>query len=281
MPAIESSIIIPDPIAPSRPISYPSASIPASAAPVIVKNNIALASPPANPPPSPTIAQVLTAIPLGYQFAFNQVVLPIGATNVMSSYRIYRNMMANSFSGATLIRTIIHDPTHQGSIIFQDSTGGGKNYSYFIKSVDTDGNVSSPQAAQPGSVTSGNANPNIASSVGVTSGPGTSGTTYSVIPEMTETITTKGNDVLLILTLSLSVNTGHFGNVAFFMDGVQLTPDYFFQPGTGVTVGVSLSFIANPSAASHTFDARWKVDSAGGAIGTTGIGRSFQVVELG
>src|SRR5258708_38629410 len=157
-----------------RPVQWPTVggtnapgSIPIHALPVLVHNNIQLANKPASPPPHPTIAQTLTALPLSLQFSFNQVTLPIDATNVISSYRVYRNTSANNFSGATLMRTFVHDPT-RGAITVQDNTGGGKTYYYFVTSVDTTGQESSPVGAQAGAITSQNANPNIGEATGVT-----------------------------------------------------------------------------------------------------------------
>src|SRR5260370_13404269 len=73
-------------------------------------------------PPHPQISQVLTAIPLGFQMAFNQLTSPTVYGNTIDSYRIYRNTNSNSFSGAVRIRTVKHDPTHQGAVTDQDTT---------------------------------------------------------------------------------------------------------------------------------------------------------------
>src|SRR5260221_7162499 len=171
-----------------RPVQWPTVggsnapgSVPVHALPVLVHNNIQLANKPASLPPHPTIAQTLTALPLSLQFSFNQVTLPIGATNVISSYRVYRNTTANNFSGATLMRTFVHDPTRQGAITLQDNTGGGKSYYYFVTSVDTTSQESAPVAAQAGTVTSQNANPNVAAPTPTTNAPSTSSTAYVVV----------------------------------------------------------------------------------------------------
>lgn len=105
-------------------------------------------------PPSPTISQVLTATPLGYQFSFNQVVLPGGDIDVILAYRIYKNS-SNTFSGATLLRTFPHDPTHAGAIVVQDNVGGGHTFYYFVTSVDTASLESTATSAQSGAVVSG------------------------------------------------------------------------------------------------------------------------------
>lgn len=137
------------PTAPVTPIQLP------QILPIIMQNNIALAQKPASLPPPPQIVTPLNSIPLGLQFSFNQLTLPAGYTNVIDSYRIYRNVLANEFSGAFMVRTLKHDPTNQGSIIFQDLTGSGQTYYYFITAVDTRGQESNPNRAQSVPVTSG------------------------------------------------------------------------------------------------------------------------------
>jgi len=126
---------------------------------------------------------------------------------------------------------------------------------------------------------------NISNGIGTTSGPTTSSTTYAVVPEMTQTITTKGNKVLLTFSTSLTLaeinDVGIFG---FFRDGVQISQDYVI--GTAAVGGshaeiVALTYIDSPSAASHTFDVRWKVSNASELLTASGTARTFQVVELG
>lgn len=128
---------------------------------------------------------------------------------------------------------------------------------------------------------------------GTTSSPSSNGTGYSVMPEMTLTFTTKGNKVLLVFSAALglgsSANVAVNGDIAFFRDGVQISPDYLIQSsqtanGSVATVGLGgcLSFIDAPTAASHTYDVRWKVpNSSSDAIHSFGTGRRFQAVELG
>lgn len=288
----------------SRPVTWPTVggsnapgSVPVHALPVLVHNNIQLANKPASPPPHPTIAQTLTALPLSLQFSFNQVTLPIGATNVISSYRVYRNTSANNFSGATLMRTFVHDPTRQGAITVQDNTGGGKTYYYFVTSVDTASNESTAVGAQSGAIVSQNANPTTASAVGSTSNPSTVSASYVVIPEMTVTATFKGNKVIIVFTGSFGITTVSTtlvttGEFAIFKDGAQLTPSpgYFITnganvstsvPSTGLDIPVSISFLDQPSAASHTYDVRWAIFNGPGTLNGIGTARTLQVVELG
>lgn len=269
-----------------RQVQWPtvaSSAIPIHALPVIVKNNISLANKPASLPPHPTIAQTLTALPLSLQFSFNQVTLPIGATNVISSYRVYRNTSANNFSGAQLMRTFVHDPTRQGAITVQDNTGGGKTYYYFVTSVDTTSLESTPVGAQAGAVTSKNANPNIAQATPSTINPTTVSATYVVIPEMTATITATGNKILILFYMSIASNSvpGAGSNLAIFRDGSQLTPDARFDGvGTSIFVNTTLLYLDQPGAGSHTFDVRWKAVAGATLQGST-TSRVLQVVELG
>ncbi len=107
-------------------------------------------------PPAPSISQNLVAIPLGLQFAFNQVNLG-GTQDVIDSYRVYR-YTSNSSGSASLIQVIKHDPTASGAIVVQDNVGqGGVPYFYWVTSVNTVGLESSKTAAQSGTVNSGTA----------------------------------------------------------------------------------------------------------------------------
>ena len=139
---------------PSRPVAPVTPIQPSQILPIVMQNNIALAQKPTTPPPPPQIATPLNAIVGGLQFSFNQLILPPGFTNVIDSYRIYRNVQANNFSGAFMLRTFRHDPTNQGAITFQDNTGSGKTYYYFITAVDTRSQESLPNIAQHAAVTS-------------------------------------------------------------------------------------------------------------------------------
>lgn len=129
---------------------------------------------------------------------------------------------------------------------------------------------------------------NISSPTPTTSGPATTSTTYATIAEMTTTITTRGNKILLLFSASVVVaNSGH-GNctaaIAFFRDGTQVGPTFIV---TVIDTGLpeqtpGFTFIDLPTAASHTYDVRWKVESNTTAgIGNDTTARSFQVTELG
>ena len=315
-------------------------------------------------PPAPTISQTLTATPLGYQFAFDQVDLS-GTQDVMASYKVYRNT-TNTFSGSTLLQTIAQDPTATGAIVVQDRVGGGQTYYYFVTAVDTSGRESGHTSAQSGAVTSGSASldsdvadgatygrvnntalttgnidfakagfanktldhvidgstyarvkgteltsgtvaqlndgtnvrtaahaaaafdsvgnltlKNITGVNGTTVNPNTSSATYVVMPEMTHTITTKGNPVLLLFSGIFQTSSGE-GEIAIFRDGSQVTTDYIVPTVSGGSghIPFSIAFIdQNPTAASHTYDVRWL--TVGTFITNVGTTRGFQAVELG
>jgi hypothetical protein len=125
---------------------------------------------------------------------------------------------------------------------------------------------------------------NKTNAVGSTSSPLTSSTTYSVIPEMSITITTKGNKVLLIYSSEYILSRSGAGatscKFAIFKDGAQLTQDY--PIGIEQESTVSISYMDLPSAASHTYDVRWAINSANpGTVGNMGVARTFQAVEIG
>lgn len=124
---------------------------------------------------------------------------------------------------------------------------------------------------------------NISSPGITTAAPTTTSTTYSVIPELTATITTKGNKVLAIVYCELSINANtQTAVLALFRDGVQVSGDVQFEELTsGAFLFVSFSFIDSPSAASHTYDVRWKLQNVGPTMTAIATVRGFQVVELG
>lgn len=273
-----------------RPVQWPnltgantpgSGSVPVQTLPIIIKNNPALAPKPSTLPPHPQISQTLTGIPLGFQFAFKQLVSPTPYGNQIDSYRIYRNVLANNFSGALLIRTIKHDSTHLGAVTVQDSVTGGKQYYYFVTAVDTTGQESKIGAFQGSAVTSGNANPNVGNAAGTTVGPATNSASFSVLAEMTQTVTTKGNKVLVTFHgVFLETNGVCRVSIAVFRDGTQIS-DTVSQDLTGnaLRFAVPITWIDSPSAGSHTYDIRWSTNA--NTATNDGTSRSLQVVELG
>lgn len=119
---------------------------------IVVKNSSQLAQKPTTLPPSPQIIDTLKGTSTGFQFSFNQVQVPTGYTNVISSYRVYRNTV--NVANRNLVHTFAHDPTHQGKIVFSDviTQASALNYYYWVTSVDTFGQESAQQPAQSGTV---------------------------------------------------------------------------------------------------------------------------------
>lgn len=118
---------------------------------------------------------------------------------------------------------------------------------------------------------------NIVTAVGTTASPSTASGSFSVIPEMTQTITTKGNKVLCIFNGQFSITAG-VGDIAIFRDGVQIS---IVTVGSGASAfSIPLSVMDVVAAGSHTYDVRW-FTNGGGTLTSSGTNRTFQVVELG
>lgn len=122
---------------------------------------------------------------------------------------------------------------------------------------------------------------NKANATASTSSANTTSNVYSVCPDMAVTITTKGNKVLMNFTgafsMSLTSTPCYF---SFFRDGVQISPEFTLTPANTLIFSHAMSFIdSSPSAASHTYDVRWRVSS--GTLAIAGTARAMQVVELG
>jgi hypothetical protein len=130
---------------------------------------------------------------------------------------------------------------------------------------------------------------NIGDGVGVTGSPSTSSTTLSVIPEMNQTLTFKGNKVIVICTCTITFAQaagGRGASFALFKDGVQLSDLYQITiaestGNIGCTNTLGLSFLDTPAAGSHTYDVRWAVNSNLYSVTALNTARRLQVVELG
>src|SRR6185312_380004 len=195
----------------TRPLQWPT--LYQNQLPVIVKNNVQLAQKPLSLPPSPQIAQTLTGSPTGFQFSFKQVTVPTGQANVIDSYRVYRNT-ANVF-GRTLVHTFKHDPTHQGSIVFSDviTSATGAHFYYWVTSVDTFGQESSPQAAQSGTIF---------------------GSTGSIPPSLLNGIT--------YTSTTTSITWSWTGLIIFRADGTTTTITDGNRQTTGLTASTTYNF---------------------------------------
>jgi hypothetical protein len=121
---------------------------------------------------------------------------------------------------------------------------------------------------------------NVVGATPTTNGPSTTSSTYSVIPEMTQTITTKGNKVMLLFSITASCNISTSGAFAFFRDGTQISQDMIFQNASNAVY--SMQYIdPSPTAASHIYDVRWKSTNNVNIVSGNTTLRAFQAVELG
>lgn len=104
-------------------------------------------------PPAPTISQSLLGTATGYQFGFNQVVLPAGDQEVIACYNVYRSVIGNTFASASLLHTITPNPALSGAITFTDTiiAASGAAY-YWVTAVNTAGFESTATPAQAGAI---------------------------------------------------------------------------------------------------------------------------------
>lgn len=137
---------------PTRVVAPVSASTSQMTQPIQMITTPGLTATPINLPPAPQIAQTLVGTPDGFQFSFNQVNLPLNYTNTIVAYRVYRNTL-NVFGG-NLVHTFANDPRHFGAIVFTDTimANAALSYYYWVTSVDSQGQESTPSAAQSGAV---------------------------------------------------------------------------------------------------------------------------------
>lgn len=165
-----------------------------------------------------------------------------------------------------------------------NQTNNGEAQNVFIVGSSTDGysgevTVTNFPAIQP---VSGNV-------TGSTSAPTTTSASYVVIPEMTLTITTQGGSIVVGFNGSFNVRDGDDFTIGIHQDGSLVGKEQrlAFFGGTllGLTPASMTSYpaiisarIATPSAASHTYDVRWKV-AAGTARAITTL-RQMTVTEI-
>lgn len=135
--------------------------------------------------------------------------------------------------------------------------------------------------------TDGNLNlKNVAQGDATTAGPTVSNNTWIDLPEMSKTITTKGNDVLIIFSGPFDANvitTSVTVELKIQRDGVDIGPIAREKLGPNVADlhQISFSYVdPAPSAASHTYKIQWRMLGIGTAR-ADGTFRKLQVVELG
>jgi hypothetical protein len=124
---------------------------------------------------------------------------------------------------------------------------------------------------------------NVTQAAGVTDGPTITSSTPATIPEMTKTITTKGNKVLVIFAGMFFPSVAPaFVGLGLYRDGSLLTPNGFgtTMNQTSLVQDATLSFEDTPGAGSHTYEVKW---NSNGTVTVTAwhTVRYLQVVELG
>jgi hypothetical protein len=233
--------------------------------------------------PSPQITSGLTSNGTGVQFTFSQLSL-----SGIDGYRVYRSS-SNSFVGATQLQYLKHSALLTTSVTVVDTIPAGTAEYYWVTAVSTSGLESAPSAAQAASVTSGAVVDstgnikfkNIAAVSGSTSSPSTSSTTAAVVAEMTLSLTTKGNPVLMLFSTVATVNTdGLVGNFYFGFDGSQIGPTYEYSDSNRNTFSATL-LIPAPAAGAHTFAVYFKQAGGGALLTCVGTSRIFSLIELG
>jgi len=122
---------------------------------------------------------------------------------------------------------------------------------------------------------------NINQGQAVTAGPTTNSASFTVIPEMTQTIAFKGNKAIIIFNGTFQVDTlASLLTLQIFRDGVGVGYQSLVSaPGVSYFFPQPITWEETPSAGTHTYDVRWKV-SAGTAT-ATGTNRALQITELG
>lgn len=125
---------------------------------------------------------------------------------------------------------------------------------------------------------------------GATLNPTTTSAVFVVIPEMTVTMITRGKDVWVSFNSTVEVLSDDDWDLAIFLDGVEVAStrrnvDFF----GGFILGLAparidgfpatlQALITGVTAASHTFDVRWKVNA--GSARATAIERNLIAFEI-
>jgi hypothetical protein len=236
-------------------------------------------------PPAPNVSQPLVGTIAGVQFTFD--VLGSLLSDVVDTYKVYRNTVSNNPNTATVVQTYKHPQTNNGHIVFQDQVSNGLSYYYWVSAVNTAGLESALTSAS--TVASfapidpiGNLILKNKTTVnGITSSPTTTSGVGSTVPDMSLTITTQGNKVflsamiLITCTASSSIQT-----FAINRDGVQITQPFEFNATiSGARGTITITTIDFPSAASHTYEMIWSTTA--GTATAIGTGRQLLAVELG
>jgi len=124
---------------------------------------------------------------------------------------------------------------------------------------------------------------NIAKATPTTSSPTTTSDSYVDMPEMSVTVTTQGNKILIIFSASCSQNTANAGGRFQLLRGTTiLLTDYgFITPVATSVFGVSFNWSDAPAAGTYTYKIQWARGNAAGTLGSNSLYRNLQVTELG
>ena len=126
-------------------------------------------------------------------------------------------------------------------------------------------------------------------STATTSTP-TAPTSFATMPEMTRTITTLGNDVLILFSCDLHI-TAHGGGASDIgqfrfkrgstVIGITAVESFDIASTLGLQRHISFNHLdIAPAAGAHTYVVEWKA-SSGTTLKSQGLVREMQVVELG
>lgn len=116
---------------------------------------------------------------------------------------------------------------------------------------------------------------------GSTSDPTTASGSFSVIPDMSLSLVTTGNNVLVQFSSSFNVNAADSFDFSIFVDGVEhMNARRHAQCATAISglPSSTQALITSLGAGSHTFDVRWKANA--GSARALGVLRSLVVAEL-
>lgn len=116
---------------------------------------------------------------------------------------------------------------------------------------------------------------------GSTADPTTASSTYVVVPEMSITLSTTGNSVLVQFSSSFNVNAADSFDFSIFVDGSEHANAHRHVQCATAIAGLPSStqaLITGLGAGNHTFDVRWKASS--GSARALGILRSLVAAEL-
>jgi hypothetical protein len=121
--------------------------------------------------------------------------------------------------------------------------------------------------------------PSVATQSGAISGPSTTLTTFTVVPNMATVIRASGPVQISFAVNASTLNANDPGTFAVFRDGVQISQQYQGSAGAAnVAFSVAASFTDNPPLGNHVYDVRWKQGAS--ALTAVSTQRTIQVLNL-